>query len=419
MQQQVDVGTWLAQVATALTDRADELTATLIALYERELPHLVHDDESMVSLLAASVFANIDTALQIFQRDMDPERVEAPAAAVEYARRLAQRGTPVIDLIRAYYLGQAAVLEKALEEGTSRIPDAEQLGRSLRHAVGTTFRFIDRVTRQVMAAYEEERGRWLLNRSAVRATRVRAVLDGEVADIGASEAALGYRLRGEHVGLVAWYPEHADSGDPLSGLEILAHRLGRSATGGGGDPLFVPHDELTAWVWLPLSSSALDVAEVERQVSELDDQVRVALGDPAHGLDGFRSTHRQALRVQALSLAAGKESARVLAFADVGAVALMTSDLPSARTWVEYVLGPLAVDDPQSERLRTTLRVFLATGSSYTAAAGVLAMHKNSVQYRVRKAEELLAVPLGERRLDVELALKLCDRLGGAVLTRP
>ncbi|WP_307845903.1 helix-turn-helix domain-containing protein [Saccharomonospora sp. NB11] len=414
MQQQVDARMWLAEVATALADRVEELTGTLLALYEREVPHLVHDDEAMVTLLSASVFANIDTALRMFQRGLDPDRVQAPAAAVEYARRLAQRGTPVSDLVRAYYLGQAAVLETALAEGTARIPEAKQLGHSLRHAVSTTFRFIDGVTRQVMAVYEEERGRWLLNRSAVRATRVRAVLDGDVTEIGASEAALGYRLRGDHVGLVAWYPEHPEPKDPLAELEVLAHRVGRAAT--SGDPLFVPHDELTAWVWLPLST--LDVAEVERQVSELDSEVRVALGDPAHGVEGFRTTHRQAVRVQALALAAGKDSARVLAFSDVGAVALMTSDLPSARTWVEYVLGRLASDEPTAHRLRTTLRVFLETGSSYTAAAGLLGLHKNSVQYRVRKAEELLAVPLATRRLDVELALKLCDRLGGAVLTR-
>ncbi|EHR62277.1 PucR family transcriptional regulator [Saccharomonospora cyanea] len=419
MQRRADVGKWIAEIAAALADREEELTADLVGLYERELPNLVYDDESMVSLLSASVYQNIDTALRIFQHDIDPERVEAPAAAMEYARRLAQRGTPVIDLIRAYYLGQTAVLEKALDEGTRRVPDPSELGASMRHALTTTFRFIDRVTRQVMAAYEEERGRWLLNRSAVRAARVRAVLDDDTVDVGASEAALGYRLRGDHVGLVAWYPAQADPPDPLAGLEALAQRLGRSGTGGvSGDPLFVPRDEMCAWVWLPMPPSSLDVGDVERLVAELDTDVRVALGDPARGVEGFRRTHRQALRVQALALAAGEECAPVLTFSDVGAVALMSSDLPSARTWVEHVLGPLSVDDPQHERLRETLRVFLSTGGSYTASAALLSMHKNSVQYRVRKAEEMLTVPLGERRLDVELALKLCHRLGGAVLRK-
>ncbi|MEY7972678.1 PucR family transcriptional regulator [Saccharomonospora xinjiangensis] len=419
MQLEADVEKWIAEIATALAGREQELTADLVGLYERELPNLVYDDESMVSLLSASVYQNLDTALRIFRHHIDPDRVEAPAAAVEYARRLAQRGTPVNDLVRAYYLGQTAILEKAFDEAIRLVSDPADLGACMRHALTTTFRFIDRVTRQVMVAYEEERGRWMLNRSAVRAARVRAVLDGETVDIGASEAALGYRLRGEHVGLVAWYPAQADPPDPLSGLETLAHRLGRSgADGRGGDPLFVPHDEMCAWIWLPLAASEFDAGTIERIVTTLRDDVRVALGEPARGVEGFRRTHSQALRVQSLALAAGEECAPVLTFSDVGAVALMSSDLPSARTWVRYVLGPLSEDDPQHERLRETLRVFLATGGSYTASAAVLSMHKNSVQYRVRKAEELLAVPLAERRLDVELALKLCHRLGGAVLRR-
>ncbi|WP_024877874.1 PucR family transcriptional regulator [Saccharomonospora piscinae] len=416
MHRQTDDDKWIAEIAVALAEREDELTGDLVALYARELPHLVHDDERMVSLLSASVYQNIDTALGLFRHGIDPHRVEAPAAAVEYARRLAQRGTPVTDLIRAYYLGQTAILERALDEGAVRIADPTALSSSMRHALTTSFRFIDRVTRQVLSAYEEERGRWLLNRSAVRAARVRAVLDDDAADVGASEAALGYRLRGDHVGLVAWYPARDHPADPLSALETLAHRLGEA--GESHDPLFVPHDEVSAWVWLPMRSLPLDAAAVERVVAEAAPGARVALGDAAAGVAGFRRTHRQAVRVQALALAAGESCAPVLTFREVGAVALMASDLPSARTWVEDVLGPLAEDDAQQERLRETLRIFLASGGSYTASAARLTMHKNTVQYRVRKAEELLGEPLAERRLDVELALRLCEKLGGAVLRR-
>ncbi|MEU6646006.1 helix-turn-helix domain-containing protein [Saccharomonospora sp. NPDC046836] len=403
-------------VAAALTGRASELTADLVTLYERELPHLAHDDESMVSLLAASVYQNIDTALRIFQHGIDPERAEAPAAAIEYARRLAQRGTPVIDLIRAYYLGQMSVLDRALDEGARQIADPVVLGVAMRAALAGAVTFIDRVTQQVVAAYEEERDNWLLNRSAVRAARVRALLDDDLADIDAGEAALGYRLRGRHVGMIVWYPRSTHPADPLAGLEAVA---GRFAVELGGDvrPLFVPNDELCAWVWLPAERpGSWDRALLER-VLEKDPDIRVALGEPGAGIAGFRQTHRQAVRVHALALAAGRTCARALLFREVGAIALMASDLTAARTWVADTLGALAVDDEQNDRLRETLRVFLAAGGSYTAAAARLTMHKNSVQYRVRKAEELLGRPVADNRLDVELALSLCHRLGAAVLT--
>ncbi|MEU3274552.1 helix-turn-helix domain-containing protein [Saccharomonospora sp. NPDC006951] len=422
----------LSKVAGALGDRANGLTSDLVTLYERELPHLINDTESMVSLLAAGIYQNIDTALRAFQHGIEPSRVEAPTAALEYARRLAQRGTPVIDLIRAYYLGQTAVLDQALAEATRQLDDPKMLGEVMRRALATAFAFIDKVTQQVVSAYEDERGRWQHNRSAVRTARVRALLEDAVVDIDASEAALGYRLRGTHLALIAWYVQEERPADPLAGLEALAARLGSDRTDSG--PLFVPRDELCAWLWLPVTKpgaeateqkreehpagTALDAAFIDRVLADCDPEIRLALGEPGRGLAGFRRSHRQAQRVYTLALAAGKGGERALHFRDVGGLALMSADIGAARTWVEDTLGDLAIDDEAHERLRATLRVFLATGGSYTASAAKLTMHKNSVQYRVRKAEELLTRPVTDNRLDVELALNLCHLLGPAVLAR-
>jgi DNA-binding PucR family transcriptional regulator len=43
-------------------------------------------------------------------------------------------------------------------------------------------------------------------------------------------------------------------------------------------------------------------------------------------------------------------------------------------------------------------------------------LHKNTVQYRVRKAEEGLGRPVSEHRLHIELALLASQWLGAAVL---
>jgi hypothetical protein len=414
----------IAKLAAALAEQAGELTGDLVKLYEKELPQLVHDDERMVNLLSASVYQNIETGLQIFQHGIDPTRVEAPAAAIEYARRLAQRGTPVMDLIRAYYLGQTAILDYGFEECCRMVHDAELLGAMMRRLLTVTFAFIDRVTMQAASAYQEERDRWLLNRSAVRTARVRMLLEGDgplhdVVDIDAAEAALGYRLRGTHLGMIVWHTASAATGDALAVLETLAVSLLKLAQV-EGRPLFVPHDESSAWVWLPVDATTFPAREHLNEVlANSEPTVRLALGEPGHGVDGFRHTHQQAMRVQALALAAGEHCDRALSFREVGTMALMTSDLSGARLWVADTLGAMSVDDSNCERLRETLRVFLATGSSYTAAAAELTMHKNSVQYRVRKAQELLARPITENRLDVELALNLCHRLGSAVLSQP
>ena len=407
----------IRQIAATLASRAGELTGELVQLYAADLPQLVNDDERMVSLLSASVYQNIETALQIFRHGIDPATVEPPAAAMEYARRLAQRGTPVFDLIRAYDLGQAAMLDFGFQECIRVVDDAALLGAMMRRLLKVAYEFITRVVRQLVGVYQDERDRWLLNRSAARAAKVLDLLgeNGGPPDVDAAEAVIGYRLRGTHVGLVVWHASEAH--DVLSHLESVAGAV-LERVQGQGRPLFVPRDEAGAWVWLPLAPGASVGREhLDAVLAEAEPGVRVTVGDPGTGVAGFRDTHQQARRVHALALAAGEHCDRALTFREVGTVALMTSDLNAARLWVASTLGPLSADDENCGRLRDTLRVFLASGGSYTAAAAELTMHKNSVQYRVRKAQELLPRELAESRLDVELALNLSRRLGAAVLS--
>jgi DNA-binding PucR family transcriptional regulator len=97
-------------------------------------------------------------------------------------------------------------------------------------------------------------------------------------------------------------------------------------------------------------------------------------------------------------------------------LALMCHDITSTRDWVQAVLGDLAVDDERHERLRDTVREFLATGGSYATTVEHLTVHKNTVQYRLRKAEELLGYVIPERQADLDLAIRACQQLGAAVL---
>jgi DNA-binding PucR family transcriptional regulator len=117
-----------------------------------------------------------------------------------------------------------------------------------------------------------------------------------------------------------------------------------------------------------------------------------------------------------VALAAGPTGPAVTAFAEVAPLGLMSGSLELLRAWVSETLGPLAHDDENSARLRETLRVFLQENLSYKATAERLVLHKNTVQYRVRKAEESLQHPVAQDRLLVELALLATQRLGAAML---
>jgi DNA-binding PucR family transcriptional regulator len=82
-------------------------------------------------------------------------------------------------------------------------------------------------------------------------------------------------------------------------------------------------------------------------------------------------------------------------------------------------LAGLATDDEHHARLRDTLLVFLQAGGSYKATAEQLMLHKNTVQYRIRNAQESLGRAVGDNRHGVELALQASHWLGSAVLQPP
>jgi hypothetical protein len=249
-----------------------------------------------------------------------------------------------------------------------QIQDADDAVRVTQRLLDVSFRYIDRVSGRVIDAHQEQRDRWLQTQTAARAGRVRALLAGKDVDAGTTEASLGYRLGRPHLGLVSWIPDQTQDGDGLARLDRLTSALAEGL-GCRGRPLFVPCDQTVAWSWLPLETPTAIVGAVVRKiVEEHDDTARVAAGEVAAGIAGFRQTHQQALRAQDVAVFA-RPARRVTLFTDVGPVALMLADVEATRGWVWHVLGRLCEDDEHASMLRQTLRVFLGAGGSYTATA--------------------------------------------------
>jgi PucR-like helix-turn-helix protein/diguanylate cyclase with GGDEF domain len=405
----------VSDVSAALAPRTAEMSTDIYRLIVREIPQL-RDDKRVLELLQSSVAENVATILHMLQHGIDLENVHAPAAAEEYARRLAQRGVPMTALLRAYRIGSARFGDLCLRELGRRSDNAAVVSAAGQRIAGQVASYIDQVSEEVVAAYELEKENWLRNQSAARAARVRALLKGEQADVRSSEVILGYRLRQHHLGVVAWGSEAAAGGDTLGLLERATAEVAAEAHC-DGRPLFVPQDESGAWAWLPLGARR-DIALPGPGVKSTSDgnRIRFAFGEPAPGVAGFRRTHQQALSAQAVALAAGASGPHMTSFGEVAPLALMSGSLELLRAWVIETLGPLADDDDHNARLRDTLRVFLQENGSYKSTAERLTLHKNTVQYRVRKAEEGLRHPVAQDRLRVELALLAVQWLGVTVL---
>jgi sugar diacid utilization regulator len=404
----------VAAVAAAVPRRA--VSADVLRAIVREIPQL-EEDKQLLGLLTSSVDSNVDMCLQVMQHRLDLSAVQAPAAAVEYARRLAQRSTPLATLLRTYRLGHARFADWLFKELPRHVDDARVISSATLSMSGIVADYIDQTSEEMVAAYTQEREHWLRNQNAARAARVRKLLSGDRSDLTAAEATLGYRLRQYHVGMVCWVADASGNHDELTRLERAVSQVAVQAAC-AGDPVFLPRDDSSAWAWLPLGiRDRFDSAEAS--TANVSADVRFAFGDPARGPGGFCLTYLQAMAAESVALAARSSCPQTLTFAEVAPVAMMLGSPDLLRGWVRSTLGGLAADDENQARLRETMLVFLQSGGSYKATAERLVLHKNTVQYRIRKAEESLGRPVGENRHDVELALRVSYWLGPAVLYPP
>jgi DNA-binding PucR family transcriptional regulator len=403
----------LSTIAASLVPYAAELSGQLTARILDEEPELAAD-KPIADSLAASVLDNISTVLRVFEVRPDRDTVTAPAAALDYARRLAQRGIAISTLLRTYRLGQAEFQQAMVTEISKAGLDAATVAAMAAELSTVAFDYVDRISEDVVAAYQQERDNWMRSRIAARSARVMALLSTASVDLADVDKTLGYRLGQTHLGVIAWCDDDTVAADRITRLERSVARLAEAAEV-PRPPLIVAADESTLWAWFPRPGSG----RLEIRNSDDEDGVWIATGEPTPGVGGFRLTHRQARQAQTVALAADRaHRVRVTAWSQVGAVALMCADREALAAWVQHTLSDLALDEDGMARLRETLATFLATGSSYTASAQLLNLHKNTVQYRVRKAQHAIGRPLQDRRRDIELALDACNWLGAAVLRR-
>ena len=246
----VGVNSYVAEVAGRLHDRLVDVSSAVRRSLEDQIPEL-RGDAALVELLGTSVEGNVDTILYSLRYDIAVERVEAPTAALEYARRLAQRGVPVNALVRAYRLGQRRMNELVFAELRAiDIPESMRVA-VIEAITGTMFEYIDWMSQQVVGVYEDERERWLENQNSLRGLRVREILAAnKTIDVDAATTSIRYPLRWHHLGLVMWYPDPGTEGDELARLQRFVRELGEAAAA-AASPLFVAADQSCGWGWLP------------------------------------------------------------------------------------------------------------------------------------------------------------------------
>jgi len=376
-----------------------------------EIPELGGGEGPFQSLRMGTESATIRALVRITGAAADLPAITDEA--LQGDRDFVRRRVALDRVLRGVRLGHAGMARAFMVACEVLLPE-EQRSEAMRVVSEQLFDYIDEFSGSMAGEYINERDRWVTSAAAAREEAVRSLLDGTTDDPGPASAALGYDLSRQHVALLLWFQPARVRADTAElqrvALDVLRHW-------GCSQHLIVPIGRDRLWAW----GSRLELPRrlsIGSYLPERED-VRMAHGLPAAGVEGFRRSHREAEAAERLTRTRARSSGWVTSYGEVELPALLTADLPAARAFVERELGPLGKPGRQAADLRETLLAYLEELNSPHAAAQRLHVSRNTVSYRVKRAEELLGPEWRQRRHELQTALRLARELGTAVLNEP
>jgi hypothetical protein len=398
----------IAGLVETLSRELDEIAATLGETIHEHLFEL-EDDMRPWTLQAAR--SNLGVIVTMMREGEDPESAQPPAEAVGYAKEYVARGLELSLMQRAYRTGQGAFAGIVLERLRAATEDADLLAEAMTFFNAWIFAWVEAIERRLTDVYMSEHAQRVRGAAAVRTAEVRALLEGGAVDAAAVSLRLGYELERFHVGFVIWSKEAGerpgDAGGLLAEMERAAAAVAKSL--GSGAPLTVAEGgSLTCWAGCRSEPKLSRLRFPHAGAHGLS----VAVGSPAPGVEGFVSSHREALLARRVARLRGDCDDAVATYPDLALEALLADDPEAVRHFAARELGPLAGGDDATARLASTVAIFLEEGSSFVRAGRRLGIHANTVAYRVRRAESLLGRPLTERQLELRVALRLIPLQG-------
>jgi len=367
-------------------------------------------NETFVATIRGICGNNIEAFARILGGADPPGEASAVRpAAFASGEMLSRSGITLPELLDVYRRGQALLLQDFLGQAFGALEPASPFNEIVHHCMISWGTYVDATLSHTVEGFlnDHERHRTHFQARRIRATE--SVLQGTLTNVDEASLALGHDLRAHHLGFVIEHPSGARQNDFEPAVEHFTERAARCL--GTCRSLAIPIASQRTWLWLS-TGEAPDLSclpSLRRHAGELD--LRVSMGTPARGLTGFVATHQQA-RYTSLALEDSARPGAFTAYPEIAAVSLVKLDRSQILTFVQEQLGGLASKDRRMAELRRTLAVFLAEGRNARRAAEVLHAHKNTVHYRLTRAEEIRRRPILEDTLELELALRLVAHYG-------
>ncbi|MDY6998782.1 MAG: PucR family transcriptional regulator [Actinomycetota bacterium] len=309
------------------------------------------------------------------------------------ARDMVRRGLDERAL-DAYRVGQSVAWRRWMQIAFDLTDDPAELRELLDVTAASIATFIDATLAGIEDQMRRERDELTAGAHAERREVVALILDGAPIAAHRAEQRLGYRLDRQHTAAVIW---SEDSDTDARRLDHVAEALGRAAR---TRPLSILASTATRWVWI--AATDWEDEPLRAAVAPHPD-IRVALGAPAAGMDGFRRSHLDALTAQRM-LSRLRSARQIARFSDVELVALVSADAERTDQFLRRTLGGLLGADAE---LQHTTLTYVNEQCNASRTAEVLFTHRNTVLRRIARAQELLPSPLERSSVHVAVALEV------------
>jgi DNA-binding PucR family transcriptional regulator len=400
--------TVLRPAAVELAKRAAEISEAVAAYTRERLPVLLDNAEALETD-RASTEASIRDFADVLQSGADPvDAASLGSATLAYAQDGAQHGIPLTVLLRSYRLAHAATSQHLHTILANHAADADELNIATELCSAWMFAYVDTALCLVEEVYVTERERWMRSAAAIQAETISIILAGEPIDTDVASRRLRHDVGRVHIGAIAWLDTHEEGRHTLVLLEAAIRDI--AAAIGNQKPFVQPLGTLSVAAWISTSSPVPSrVLDELRFRSATAPGVRIAIGEPARGVAGFRASHFEAVDAQRIARLAGRREGSITRYRDIALRSLATANIDQARTFVASELGALASRDDTTRRLAATVRAYLDENGSRGRTAKRLSIHENTVTYRLRQAEELLGRSVEKRTLELRVALTLAD----------
>ncbi|OSC43251.1 PucR family transcriptional regulator [Mycobacterium decipiens] len=400
--------TVLRPAAAELSERASDIAAAVTSYTSERLPDLLASAEAL-EVNRASTEASIRDFAEVLLAGADPyEAARLGSPTLAYAQDGAQQGIPLTTLMRSYRLAHAATARHFNATLDVHARNADELRLASELGSAWMFAYVDAALCLVEEVYAAERDRWLRSAAANQAETIRTILAGQPIDADVASRRLRYEVGRVHVAAIAWLESHEEGRNTQAILEAAIRDV--AAMIGNRKPLVHSLGILSVAAWISshgdVPSKVLDEL---RFATATAPGVRVAIGEPARGIAGFRASHVEALEAQRVAVLAARPVGGVTRYHNASLGAIATVDIEQARTFVRRELGRLGSDDETTRRLAATLRTYLDENCSRGRTAKRLHVHENTVAYRIRQAEQTLGRSLEKRTLELRVALSLVD----------